>query len=86
MLGVLSRLLRIGRVTRAMKKSSGFIAFGTANLYIIALATGRSGDAMLVRDLGGLALSSFGLVLLELGALAALRSWLISAFGFTWGI
>ena len=62
------------------------IGFGVANLYVILLVTNRGGHALRFGDLSGPLLSSFGLVLLELGALAALRSWLISAFGFTWGI
>jgi hypothetical protein len=62
------------------------VAFGAANLYVIALATGRVRQAETAIDLSGSLISSFGLVLLELGALAALRAWLSSAFGFTWGI
>jgi hypothetical protein len=50
------------------------------------LATGRAHQVFSFGDLSGPLVSSFGLVLLELGALAALRSWLIAAFGFTWGI
>jgi hypothetical protein len=62
------------------------VAFGLANLYVISLTTGRVGQALSLGDVRGGLLSSLGLVLLELGALAALRSWLIAAFGFTWGI
>jgi uncharacterized membrane protein len=62
------------------------VAFGVANLYIIVLATGRLRQAARMADLQGSLISSFGLVLLELGALAGLRTWLIASFGFTWGI
>ena len=31
-------------------------------------------------------LGSLGLSLLEVGGLSALRSWLVAAFGFTWGV
>ena len=62
------------------------VAFGTANLYVVVLATNRARQALQFGDLSGPLISSFGLVLLELGALAALRAWLIGAFGFTWGI
>jgi hypothetical protein len=62
------------------------VAFGAANLYVLVLSSHRTGQAASIVDLRGLLLSSFGLVLLELGALAALRAWLIAAFGFTWGI
>ncbi len=62
------------------------VAFGVANVYVITLASGRINQALAFSDLSGTLISSFGLVLLELGALAALRSWLIASFGFTWGI
>jgi hypothetical protein len=62
------------------------VAFGVANVYVIVLATGRVGQALSLADVRGALLSSLGLVLVELGALAALRSWLIASFGFTWGI
>lgn len=62
------------------------VAFGTANVYLVVLATGRMRQAAVLSDLSGPLVSGFGLVLLELGALAALRSWLVAAFGFTWGI
>jgi hypothetical protein len=62
------------------------VAFGVANVYVVSLLTHRVGSAASLSDVGGVLLSSLGLVLLELGALAALRSWLIAAFGFTWGI
>src|SRR5947209_1989976 len=57
------------------------LAFGVANLFVLAQTSGRSGQAVSMGDLRGLLLSSLGLVLLELGGLAALRSWLIAAFG-----
>jgi len=62
------------------------VAFGLANLYVLVLATHRAGQALSLADVRGVILSSLGLVMLELGALAGLRSWLIAAFGFTWGI
>jgi ABC-type polysaccharide/polyol phosphate export permease len=62
------------------------VAFGVANLYLIVLATRRTGQAVTVADLGGGLLGSVGLSLLEIGALAALRGWLVAAFGFTWGV
>ncbi|HEV7665344.1 MAG TPA: DUF2085 domain-containing protein [Chloroflexota bacterium] len=62
------------------------VAFGAANLQILVLTSGRANQAESAGELRGLLLSSLGLVLLELGALAALRSWLIAAFGFSWGI
>jgi hypothetical protein len=62
------------------------VAFGVANVYVVVLATGRAHQVFSFGDLAGPLVSSFGLVLLELGALAALRSWLIAAFGLTWGI
>jgi hypothetical protein len=61
------------------------VAFGVANVYVLVLASGRAHKAGTVADLQGVLISSVGLVLLELGALAGLRSWLVSAFGFTWG-
>ena len=62
------------------------VAFGVANVYLVVLLTGRMRQAVGVGDLSGPLISGFGLVLLELGALAALRTWLAAAFGFTWGI
>jgi uncharacterized membrane protein len=62
------------------------VAFGIANLYVIVFVTGRLRQAASLGDLGNSLISSLGLVLLELGALAGLRAWLISAFGFSWGI
>lgn len=63
-----------------------FVAFGSANLYVLVLAGGSSRRVSDSAELRGLLLSSCGLVLLEIGALAALRSWLIGAFGFSWGL
>lgn len=63
-----------------------FVAFGSANLYVLVLAGGPARRVSHSADLRGLLLSSCGLVLLEIGALAALRSWLIGAFGFSWGL
>ena len=57
-----------------------------ARQVLVVLATGRSRQALKLADLSGALVSSFGLVLLELGGLAALRNWLIASFGFTWGI
>ena len=62
------------------------VAFGVANVYVLVLGSGRAGQAETLGELRGVLISSFGLVLLELGALAALRGWLIASFGFTWGI
>jgi uncharacterized membrane protein len=62
------------------------VAFGVANLYLIVLATGRLRQATALAGLAGLLIGSLGLTLLELGALSGLRSLLISAFGFSWGV
>lgn len=62
------------------------VAFGVANLYVIVLATGRGHQAASMADLRGGLISSVGIGLLELAGLAALRSFLVAAFGFTWGI
>jgi len=62
------------------------VAFGVANLYLIVLATGRLRQAASLSSLAGGLLSSLGLTLLELGALSGLRSILIAAFGFSWGV
>ena len=62
------------------------VAFGSANLYIIVLATRRVRQAATLASLTGGLISSVGLTLLELGALSALRSLLIGAFGFSWGV
>jgi uncharacterized membrane protein len=62
------------------------VAFGVANLYIIVLATGRAHQALSLADTRGGLISSFGLTLLELGALAALRSFLAATYGFSWGV
>ena len=62
------------------------VAFGCANLYVIVLTTRRIRQAVTLADLRGGLVGSLGLCLLELAGLAALRSWLIAAFGFTWGV
>ena len=62
------------------------LAFGVANLYLIVLATRRVGQAASLTELRGGLISSVGLALLELGALAGLRTFLASAFGFSWGV
>ena len=59
--------------------ASVLVAFGAANAYVLALVT-RQPQAR------GLLLSSLGLALLELAALSSLRTWLVSAFGFTLGV
>ena len=53
---------------------------------VLILATGRVRQAESIGALRGGLISSLGLALVELGALAALRNWLIAAFGFSWGI
>ena len=60
------------------------VAFGLANLYVLALVTGRR--AVHGAAARGLLVSSLGLALLELAGLSVLRTWLISAFGITWGV
>ena len=60
------------------------LAFGLANLYVLALLTGRR--AQHASAVGGLLVSSLGLALVELAGLASLRAWLASSFGFTWGV
>jgi uncharacterized membrane protein len=62
------------------------VAFGVANLYIIVLASRRLRQAATLANLSGGLISSLGLTLLELGALSGLRSFLIAAFGFSWGL
>jgi hypothetical protein len=62
------------------------VAFGSANLYIIVVATGRLRQAATLANLSSGLISSFGLTLLELGALSALRSFLMAAYGFSWGV
>ncbi len=62
------------------------VAFGVANLYVIVLMTRRGGQAVHLADLSSGLISSLGLTLLEIGGLAALRGWLVAAFGFTWGV
>jgi hypothetical protein len=62
------------------------VAFCVANLYVIVLATGRARGAATLTDMRGGLIGSLGLALLELGGLAALRTALIAAFGFTWGV
>jgi uncharacterized membrane protein len=62
------------------------VAFGVANLYILALASGRTRRALSFAGLRGGLISSLGLALLEIGALAALRNVLVASFGFSWGI
>ena len=62
------------------------VAFGVANLYVIVLTTGRLRQAATLASLSGGLIGSLGLTLLELGALSGLRSFLIAAFGFSWGL
>ena len=59
---------------------SVLVAFGTANVYILALLTRGTAHVR------GLLLSGLGVALLELAGLSSLRIWLVSAFGFTWGV
>ena len=63
--------------------SSVLVAFGLANLYLVSLAQPR--QATQLSGLRGPLLSSLGLALLELAALSALRGWLSTTYGFTWG-
>jgi uncharacterized membrane protein len=65
---------------------SVLVAFSVANVYLIALATGRVRQVSSLAGLLGGLISGLGLALLELGGLAALRTFLVSSFGFTWGI
>jgi uncharacterized membrane protein len=62
------------------------VAFGVANLYVIVLATGRARQSTTLADLRRGLVGSFGLTLLELVGLSALRNFLIAAFGFNWGV
>jgi len=62
------------------------LAFGLANLYVLVIASGRAHQAVHLTDLYGVLVSSLGLGLLELAGLSALRTWLATAFGFTWGV
>jgi uncharacterized membrane protein len=62
------------------------VAFGVANLYVIVLASGRTRRAASMAGLYGGLISSLGLALLELGGLAALRTFLLTTFGFSWGV
>jgi hypothetical protein len=62
------------------------VAFGLANIYVLVLATGRMRQAVSSSDVRGLLVSSLGLGLLELAGLSALRTWLATSFGFTWGV
>jgi hypothetical protein len=64
---------------------SVLVAFGVANLYLLTLAAGRLNAAVSLADLSGPLLSALGLALLELAALSALRTWLASTYGLTWG-
>jgi len=50
------------------------------------LATGRTRQAAALADLRGGLVGSIGLALIELAGLSALRTFLITTFGFTWGI
>jgi hypothetical protein len=63
---------------------SVLISFGVANLYVLALITGRAGQAATYRDLAGPLVGALGLALLEVALLATLRGWLAST-GVTWG-
>jgi uncharacterized membrane protein len=65
---------------------SVLLAFGAANLYVLVQATGRAHQALQPADALGPLVSSVGLALVELAGLSALRSWLATSFGFTWGI
>jgi uncharacterized membrane protein len=62
------------------------VAFGVANLYLLALTTGRAHQARMLADVRGGLVGSLGLALLELAGLSALRAFLVSTFGFNWGV
>jgi hypothetical protein len=61
-------------------------AFGVANLYVLVLATGRARQAVSSIDLRGVLIAAVGLGLLELAGLSYLRAWLVTSYGFTWGV
>ena len=60
------------------------VAFGTANLYLLS-RLGQPAQAAALPDLAGPLVSSLGLGLVELAGLSALRTWLVAAYGLTWG-
>ena len=62
------------------------VAFGVANLYVVVLATARVRKAARFAELRGGLLASLGLALLEIAGLSALRTLLVSTFGFSWGV
>ena len=62
------------------------VAFGVANLYLFVLAAGHVHEAEALPDLSGGLTVSLGLALLELAGLSALRTFLASTYGFTWGV
>jgi hypothetical protein len=66
--------------------SGVLVAFGVANLYLLVLTTGRVRRAQWLADLRGGLVGSLGLALLELAGLSALRTFLVTTFGFNWGV
>lgn len=62
------------------------VAFGVANLYVIVSVTGRVHQATNLAALRGGLIASLGLALLEMAGLSALRTLLLTTFGFSWGV
>lgn len=60
------------------------VGFGSANLYVILIASGRVRTARRTADLTAPLVAAFGLVLVELAFLAALKGWM-AALGVQWG-
>lgn len=73
----------------ALAQAGGvLVSFSVANVYVLALAEqGRASLAGVTSDSGmrGSPLAAFGLALLEVAALGALRTWMAS-LGATWGV
>ncbi len=62
------------------------VAFGVANLYVIAAVSSRVRGAAALAELRGGLIASLGLALLEMAGLSALRALLIAVYGFSWGL
>ncbi len=65
--------------------ASVLLAFGSANVYLLTLATDRVGQARAAADLRGVCVSGLGLALLELAVLAAVRG-VLASLGVRWGV